>query len=106
MARQRLALSHVGRSGWVPGPDAQHVVAAARDEATVGGRTGRGVAADQATGRGGRCPRDAVDAEAMGRERGVLKAIVLELEDADSAVRGGTGKQAACLVRRPRNEVD
>lgn len=36
----------------------------------------------------------------------VLPAALLEFQDADAAVRGGAGEQAAAFVRRPRHDVD
>lgn len=107
MARQRLALLLVPLRGGVVCPDLQDVVATARDEPTLAESSlaGRG-RGDDAAGGGGGGPGDRVDTEAVGGEGLVLEGVVLELEDGDVAIGGGACKQAARLVRGPRDHVD
>lgn len=106
MARQGLTLLRVRLGGRVEGPQLEHVVAAAGDEAPVAGGAGLGRAADDAAGDGGGGPGDRVDAEAVGGKGGVVDGVVLELEDADVAVGRGAGEEAAGLVRGPGHDVD
>lgn len=107
MSRQRLPLLRVCLARLVERPNLEQVVATARDEPPVARSTGSGGrAGDGARGERGR-PRYRVDAEAVRVDRDVVDgAAVLELEDGDVAVGGGTGEEAAGFVGGPGDDVD
>lgn len=106
MANQSFSLLLVRLRGGVKHPQLDRIVAAARGKPAVSYRRGAGRAADDASGGSGGSPRDRVDAEAVCGEYRVVDGIVLELENAYVAVGRSARKQAAGLVRRPRNNVD
>lgn len=84
-------------------PNLDQVVTSTSHKAAL--LTGSRVGADQATSEGSGGPADRVDTHSVSVEGLVSPVVVAELENADMAIGGSTGKKASALMRSPRDHV-
>ena len=93
----------VGQRSRVPTPDLDRVVGSACDKSPYASYAAAGT--DETAWRRARGPRDGVHAAAVRVEDLMRGVVVFEFEDADVAVGGGAGEQAAGFVGRPGDDV-